>query len=218
MSPSLIASSAHPPSPTRRAAGRRHRLVSALAVGALLALGGIASVASAPIASAHDELTGTTPADTSTVATVPDSVVLHFTEPPVTVGLAVRVTGPAGDVQEGAAAINGKDVVQPLKPSAPAGAYRVAWRVTADDGHASSGELTFTATATAASARVATSTPGADAQTATTTPPTEATPAASTTSSDTSPVAIAAIVVVLVLLAGLALVLTRRSRGDQSRS
>lgn len=133
-------------------------------------------------------------------------------------GLAVRVTGPAGDVQQGAAAINGNDVVQPLKPSAPAGAYRVAWRVTADDGHASSGELTFTATATAASARVATSTPGADAQTSTTTPPTEATPAASTTSSDTSPVAIAAIVVVLVLLAGLALVLTRRSRGDQSRS
>ncbi len=218
------------PSPTTTAPAcappRRHRLVTALVVGALLALGCIASVASAPTASAHDELTGTAPADASTVATAPDSVVLHFTEPPLTIGLAVKVTGPAGDVQQGAARVDGNDVVQALLPAAPAGAYRVAWRVTADDGHASSGELTFTATAD--NARVATATPEAGAPTtastssapstrASTSPAAEtATPA--TTSSGTSPVAIAVIAVVLAVLAALTLVLTRRSRGSRNGS
>ena len=200
----------------------RHRLASTLVAGALVTLGGIASVASAPAACAHDELTSMTPADRSSISTTPDEVVLHFTEPPLTVGLAVRVTGPTGDVQQGTAQITGSDVVQPLLPTAPAGAYRVAWRVTADDGHASSGELTFTAGA--ANAREATATPGvggaaaspSNAATATAAPAVASNSA--TTSSGTSPVAIAVVVGVLVVLGALTLVITQRSRRARPRS
>ncbi len=108
-------------------------------------------------ASAHDAFTGSTPANGSTVATTPDSVTLDFEEPPTTIGLTVKVTGPSGDVQQGAATIEGSKVVQALEPGAPAGSYRIAWRVTSDDGHPVSGELTFTSTA--ANARGATATP-----------------------------------------------------------
>lgn len=218
-------SSALPTPSTHLRPRRRHRLASTLVAGALVTLGGVASVASAPAASAHDELTSMTPADRSSVPTTPDRVVLHFTEPPLTVGLAVRVTGPTGDVQQGTAQITGNDVVQPLLPTAPAGAYRVAWRVTADDGHASSGELTFTASA--ANAREATATPGAGgvavspSGAATPTAVATAAPAvasAAATSSGTSPVAIAVIVGVLVILGALALVVTQRSRRAHPRS
>ena len=202
----------------------RHRLASTLVAGALVTLGGIASVASAPAACAHDELTSMTPADRSSISTTPDEVVLHFTEPPLTVGLAVRVTGPTGDVQQGTARITGSDVVQPLLPTAPAGAYRVAWRVTADDGHASSGELTFTAGA--ANAREATATPGvggaaaspSNAATATATPAPAVASNSATTSWGTSPVAIAVVVGVLVILGALTLVITQRSRRVRPRS
>ncbi len=109
-------------------------------------------------ASAHDVLQATDPGDGATVATLPGTVSLTFSEPPLAMGTQVIVTGPSGDVSEGATSIDGGVVSQALSPSAPGGNYTVTYRVTADDGHPVTGRFTFYAStgldgAPAASAR-----------------------------------------------------------------
>ena len=125
-----------------------------IAVAAAMLLGGViaAQVLAAGPASAHDELLSTDPAPDSTVAAVPSVVVLHFAEPPLTLGLGVDVTGPGGTVSAGAPTLSGNDVRQSIQPGAPAGSYTVRWRVTADDGHPVSGSFTFVASAAGAGA------------------------------------------------------------------
>ncbi len=109
-------------------------------------------------ASAHDVLQATNPVDGSTVDTLPGSVSLTFSEPPLAMGAQIIVTGPGGPVAEGAPTIEGGVISQALSPSAPGGNYTVTYRVTADDGHPVTGRLTFYAStgldgAPAASAR-----------------------------------------------------------------
>ena len=128
--------------PVRRGAARVGTLV-ALGAGLLLALG-------AEPASAHDELRSSTPADGATLASAPPQVVLTFEEPPVALGAQVVVTGPDGAVSAGASRLDGDAVVTDVRPGAPAGRYRVEWRVTSDDGHPVSGSFGFTAQAPAA--------------------------------------------------------------------
>ena len=67
-------------------------------------------------ASAHDVLQATDPGDGATVATLPGSVSLTFSEPPLAMGTQVIVTGPSGNVSEGVTSIDGGVVP---KPSAP---------------------------------------------------------------------------------------------------
>lgn len=179
-------------------------------------------LAAAP-AQAHDAFTGSAPADKATVATTPDSVTLDFEEPPTAIGLTVKVTGPTGDVQDGSPRIAGSTVVQPLLPAAPAGSYRIAWRVTSDDGHPVSGELTFTSSAP--NARQATATPqtpqtptSSSASDTTTTSPSASTPtpvaASSTSSTDSSTPLLPIGIVVLIVIVGVAVaVVLRRRRG-----
>ncbi|MBL7499356.1 copper resistance CopC family protein [Frankia nepalensis] len=125
-----------------RAAGRAAAgaLVGALAVLATLTVG------VAP-ASAHTSLASSTPAAGSTVPTVPDQVELVFTQRLLGVGV-VTVLGP-GDVtvSTGAPVQDGARVTQALAAERPAGAYRIAYRVVAADGHTVTGEVAFTATA-----------------------------------------------------------------------
>lgn len=98
-------------------------------------------------AAAHDELLGTEPADGATVDAAPPSVVLTFSAPALELGTEVLVTGPDGaPVGEGAAVVDGATVTQALAATRPAGAYRVDWRVTSQDGHPVTGTFTFTAT------------------------------------------------------------------------
>lgn len=113
---------------------------------------GVALALVAAPASAHDELSASTPADGETLASPPARVVLTFAEPPVELGAQLVVTGPDGPVTSGAPRLAGDDVVVDLQPSAPAGRYSVEWRVTSDDGHPVSGSFGFTARAAAASA------------------------------------------------------------------
>ncbi len=123
------------------------------AVRALAALGaGLALALVAGPAYAHDELRSSTPADGATVATAPSQVVLTFEEPPVALGAQVVVTGPDGAVSTGSPRLDGDDVVADVQPGAPAGRYRVEWRVTSDDGHPVSGSFAFTAQAAASGA------------------------------------------------------------------
>lgn len=147
----ICASRIRPPARTRARAGvvlRRSRrgAFAAAAAGAVLTLCGLAAPAAA-----HDELTGTTPADGASVDVPPAAVELTFTEPPLALGSQVQVTGPDGEVvNAGDPQIVDTVVSQPLASGLPAGDYTIAWRVTSSDGHPISGELAFTATAGAA--------------------------------------------------------------------
>ena len=128
----------------RRGSGRNlsgmRRVLSVLAVLVVVVLG-------APLtASAHDVLETTTPAADSTVERMPQSVSLTFTDAPLSIGTQVVVTGPSGAVQQGAPTIEGRVVTQAISPSAPAGSYTVAYRVTSDDGHPVTGSFAFVAT------------------------------------------------------------------------
>ncbi len=115
-------------------------------------------------AAAHDELVSTDPADGATVDVAPDQVVLTFTRPALELGTEVLVTGPDGAaVSEGPARLVDATVVQPLAASRPAGAYRVDWRVTSEDGHPISGTLAFTAAGAVPAAEPTTQAPPATA-------------------------------------------------------
>lgn len=201
------------PTPTRRALPTT-RLLATLIAGLLAAVGVVLGAAPAQ---AHDAFTGSTPADKATVATTPDSVTIDFEEPPTTIGLAVKVTGPTGDVQDGSPRIVGSTVTQALLPAAPAGAYRIAWRITADDGHPVSGELTFTSSAP--NARQATATPltpatGSGSGTAGATTSASSTPVATspTSSTDSGTPVLPIVLVVVIVLAGIVVALVMRRR------
>lgn len=148
----MTRSSAPPPHDRSRRPART--AATAIGAGFLLAL------VAAP-AYAHDELESSNPADGATLARPPASVVLTFAEPPVALGAQVVVTGPDGPVTSGTPRLDGDDVVADVLPSAPAGRYTVAWRVTSDDGHPVSGSLGFTAQAAAAGGAASGSASGA---------------------------------------------------------
>jgi methionine-rich copper-binding protein CopC len=103
-------------------------------------------VGTAAAAGAHDVLFGTSPADGSVAAVVPSRVTLTFDQPALAVGTEILVTGPAGQVQNGAAVLVDNTVTEHVQPGSPAGRYTVAWRVTSADGHPVSGRFSFTAT------------------------------------------------------------------------
>ncbi|GHG59205.1 hypothetical protein GCM10012320_33220 [Sinomonas cellulolyticus] len=112
---------------------------------AVLGLGG-ALMLPAAAAQAHDVLEQTTPADGSTVQSVPASVVLTFDHTPIGIGTEIQVKDPAGTNQaDGAPSIVDGNVTQPIKPGAPAGTYTVVWRVVSADSHPIEGTFTFTA-------------------------------------------------------------------------
>ena len=111
---------------------------------ALLALGLLVMVPSA--AFAHDVLERTNPADGTTVTHLPSSVVLTFSEAPLTIGAQVVVTGPSGPVSSGAPTSKSRDVSQAIAATAPGGDYTVSYRVTSDDGHPVTGTFSFHAT------------------------------------------------------------------------
>ncbi|MDQ0258658.1 methionine-rich copper-binding protein CopC [Sinomonas atrocyanea] len=99
-------------------------------------------------AQAHDVIESASPADGSTVATVPASVVLTFDHTPIEVGTEILVKDPTGTNQaDGPAKIVDTNVTQALKPGAPAGKYTVVWRVVSADSHPIEGTFTFTAKA-----------------------------------------------------------------------
>lgn len=92
---------------------------------------------------AHDVLEKTAPADGTRVDRVPATVQLVFSEEPLAIGLQILVNGPSGNVADGSATINGREVNQAVAATAPAGQYTVAYRVTSADGHPITGSFTF---------------------------------------------------------------------------
>lgn len=99
---------------------------------------------SAGTASAHDELTGTTPQDGAETTQDVQEVRLEFSGSIADVGSVVEVSGPGGDATQGEPEVDGSVVVQPLAPDPDPGDYTVRWRVTSQDGHPISGEFGYT--------------------------------------------------------------------------
>lgn len=197
---------------------RLRRLAAGLAA-ALLSL--FALVATASPALAHDELTGTDPADGAVVDAVPDAVTLTFSRPLLAdAGTAVvEVTDAAGEqIQDGAPVIDGATVTQAINaPVSADGAYQVAWKVVSTDGHPISGGFSFTVEGAAPPAPTATPTQSA------TTPPAAtptATPAPAPSEDDSGPWPWAVVGVIGVAAAGAVLYLLvaaarrRAPRGD----
>ncbi|MHA6765494.1 copper resistance CopC family protein [Streptacidiphilus sp. PAMC 29251] len=119
---------------------RRLAVVCALVLGALLAL-------AAP-AAAHADLVSSSPSNGVVVAAEPQQVTLVFSER-VTLRLSsIKVVGPSGRrVDSGAlrtAGSDGETLAVNLSPDPARGTFVLDWLATAaDDGHATSGSLTF---------------------------------------------------------------------------
>ncbi|GAB6859145.1 copper resistance CopC family protein [Microbacterium xylanilyticum] len=113
-------------------------LIAAAGVGTILATAGAA------VASAHDTLDGTDPAQGATVTSL-TAVSLSFSADPLgTDGAAViQVIGPDKRYYESACPdLNGPVVSSPVALG-EAGTYEVLWRVVSSDGHPISGSYTF---------------------------------------------------------------------------
>lgn len=130
----------------------------------LVAFGAVAAIvlAAAP-AQAHDVLLSTSPADGSTVAHVPPTVVLTFDAAAFAVGTQILVNGPDGSISAGKPVLVNHTVTQPLAGGSPAGHYTVLWRVTSADGHPVSGMFAFTATGASLAAAAPTTAPATTA-------------------------------------------------------
>jgi copper resistance protein C len=153
--------------------------VAAVLVSAVLAAAEV--VLAAVPASAHNRLISSDPAADATV-TSPQSITLVFDDEVLPVGAAVQVTGPAGDVELEAPAVDGARIVQALPAGLPAGGYTVVWRVASGDGHPIDGTFAFTA----AGLPTSTSTPSATANASATEPSSEAASEAARESADGS--------------------------------
>ncbi|PPK64088.1 copper resistance protein CopC [Actinokineospora auranticolor] len=114
---------------------------------AALLVAGATLVGTALPASAHTELESSNPAKGATVSALPATVELTFTEA-VTIDPkadSVAVTGPeAVRWTVGKPVAAGRVVTVPVTPVGPAGAYKIEYRVTSDDGHAVGGAVEFT--------------------------------------------------------------------------
>jgi copper resistance protein C len=209
---------------------RRGALVRRLVLSWLLAVLGLVLVA-VP-SQAHSQEVASDPADKSTGSVVPAAVTMTFNQNVIALGTRVEVTGPGGDVTDGAATVTDNVVYQSVSASAPAGKYTVQWRVTSGDGHPISGEFTFTAKK-AASAQTSSTPAGTPSATPSASLPATVTSAPATSAADDAGgstgdggssglsgiavIGLGAVVLVVLIALGTALRRVLRNRGPSSR-
>ncbi|MBG6225045.1 methionine-rich copper-binding protein CopC [Arthrobacter sp. CAN_A2] len=132
-----------PAATSRRLRRRPGRPLAALVPAVLLTLAMLLGAGGA--ATAHDELTGSNPAEGATVDVLPPSLELGFTSVPSGIGAQIQVLDESGaDWADGPAEIVDRSATQPLRPGAPAGEYTVNWRVVSADSHPIEGSFAFT--------------------------------------------------------------------------
>lgn len=122
----------------RRAGG----LVSILAAAMLL-------IAAAPHAAMHLKLDRSEPAKDASVAASPAAIQLWYSQEPQVRLTTVKLTGPAGTMDLKPVSVvdgDGRHLSAPVARPLAAGAYTVAWRTLAKDGHVVSGEFGFRVT------------------------------------------------------------------------
>ncbi len=113
-------------------------------------------------ASAHTELTSSTPANGAVLTAVPTTVSLTFNEPPLAEGLAVQVAALDGpQVEVGKPTLKGSTVTVTWPATANSGEYSISYRVVADDGHPVTGQIAFSIKAASPSPSVVTPSPTA---------------------------------------------------------
>ncbi|MCX6459135.1 MAG: copper resistance protein CopC [Actinobacteria bacterium] len=113
-------------------------------------------------ASAHTELTSSTPANGAVVNGPPSTISLTFNEPPLAEGLAVQVAALDGpQVEVGKPTLKGSTVTVTWPATANSGEYSISYRVVADDGHPVTGQIAFSITAASSSPSVVTPSPTA---------------------------------------------------------
>ncbi|GAA2242661.1 copper resistance protein CopC [Rarobacter faecitabidus] len=113
----------------------------------VLALFALGMFGAASVASAHDTLLSTKPADGAELKTLPGELVLEYSANLLETGIAIEVDGPDGEQwQHGEPTVKGAKIKVPLLANGPAGEYTVTWRVVSSDGHPISGEYAFTVT------------------------------------------------------------------------
>lgn len=124
------------------------RTLRVVVVGAVIMLLGV--IGAVP-ALAHDSLTGSVPADGSSVDTGPTEVTLTFNDVVQNLQPLITVVGPNADHWEGSpVTVVNNTVSVPVHPLGPAGLYTVSYRIISADGHAVEGTTTFTLTAAGA--------------------------------------------------------------------
>ncbi|HEV2782242.1 MAG TPA: copper resistance CopC family protein, partial [Actinophytocola sp.] len=102
-----------------------------------------------PMASAHNSLIGSDPANGARLESGPQRIELRFDQPvQAGEGLnSVAVVGPSNDHWEaGSVRVASNVVTAQVRSLGPAGVYKIGYRVLSADGHPVSGELTFTLT------------------------------------------------------------------------
>jgi methionine-rich copper-binding protein CopC len=119
--------------------------VRALSAGAAIAVFALAVFSPAiGSASAHDQVTNTTPIGGQHLLTPPTEVTIGFTQPLLDMGAAVLVVDESGaDWVTDSPRLDGASVHQALQPNLAAGNYQVRWRVVSQDGHPISGSFDF---------------------------------------------------------------------------
>jgi methionine-rich copper-binding protein CopC len=94
----------------------------------------------------HLRLLKSAPAANATIVAAPAAIRLWFSQPPELGVTSVKVTGPASAAVALAPLSTGDSdlVVAPVKGKMAVGAYTVAWRTMAKDGHVAHGSFAFT--------------------------------------------------------------------------
>lgn len=105
----------------------------------------LGSIGLATSASAHTDLVSTSPAQDSTIEVAPSNISITFSEPPIKEGAAIVLADVAGtEFEVGELTFEGATISVSSPADLPAGEYVVTWRISAEDGHALTGEFGFT--------------------------------------------------------------------------
>ncbi|MEV6905462.1 copper resistance CopC family protein [Amycolatopsis sp. NPDC051071] len=114
-----------------------------------LAITGVAWLATATPALAHNVLISSDPAKGASVAAGPAKITLTFDQYVEAANVnQIAVIGPGGGQwAEGQVQVRDSVVTVPLRPLGPAGEYKIGYRILSADGHSVTGEVPFTLTA-----------------------------------------------------------------------
>ncbi|WP_158647716.1 copper resistance CopC family protein [Actinoplanes sp. ATCC 53533] len=116
----------------------------------VVATSGLTVAATGTPAAAHNALRASVPAAGATLSSSPAELVLTFSESPNADFTKLAVTDAAGiTLTDGASAVSGVSLRQPLRPATVAGAVNISFRVVSDDGHPVQGRLNFAVTSVA---------------------------------------------------------------------